>query len=202
MGGKDGDTSKMDSKVWELQLLKVARWLVNPAGEEAFCIGAPWHGLCCVECRQDPMAYGISWNHPTSSKWWWKLWKLCLDDAMMTGHSGTRLWERFQVRPDQGVSARSFMKSESGEDSRNDTEWCTLIGRCVSRCLRRFYVSANWAATWAILFHSTVLAKVLFWEPRRVFRRRQPMAVEDAQAFLMFEYVWSDLGCLPKFVFL
>lgn len=55
MGGKDGDTSKMDSKVWELQLLKVARWLVNPAGEEAFCIGAPWHGLCCVECRQDPM---------------------------------------------------------------------------------------------------------------------------------------------------
>ena len=62
MGGKDGDTFKMDSKDWELQLpsvlcelLKVARWLVNPAGEEAFCIGAPWHGLCCVECRQDPM---------------------------------------------------------------------------------------------------------------------------------------------------
>ena len=48
MGGKDGDTFKMDSKDWELQLpsvlcelLKVARWLVNPAGEEAFCIGAP-----------------------------------------------------------------------------------------------------------------------------------------------------------------
>ena len=36
-------------------------------------------------------------------------------------------------------------------------------------------------------FHWTVLAKVLFWEPRRVFRRRQPMAVEDAQAFLMFD---------------
>lgn len=37
----------------------------------------------------------------------------------------------------------------------------------------------------------TACAEVLFWEPRRVFRRRQPMAVEDAQALRWWTYSWA-----------